>query len=95
MFLIILAIILCIYIKINSNNFYEKRLNYEAIRELNTEVLSLSFFILNVVKIYNSTNYNSLDLEYRSKIYGFENFSLTQYVQTLFKISSNYSFFFI
>ena len=93
LFLIILAIILCIYIKINSNNFYEKRLNYEAIRELNTEVLSLSFFILNVAKIYNSTNYNSLDLEYRLKINGFENFSLTQYVQTLFKISSNYSFF--
>ena len=92
LFLIILAIFLCVYIKINSNNFYQKRLNYESIRELNTEVLSLSFFILNVVKIYNSTNYNSLDLEYRSKISGFENFSLTQYVESLFKISSNYSF---
>ena len=92
LFLITLAIILCIYIKINSNNFYEKRLNYESIRELNTEVLSLSFFILNVVKIYNSTNYNSLDLEYRSKISGFENFSLTHYIETLFKTSSNYSF---
>ena len=92
LFLIFLAIFLCIYVKIRSNAFYDERLNYQSIRELNAEVISQAFFILNVVKINGSNNFNSLDLEYQKNLEGIGNFTILNYLDELFRYSSNYTF---
>ena len=92
LFLIFIAIFLCIYVKIRSNNFYKERLKYESIRELNAEVISQAFFVLNVVRIKGSTNYKSLDIEYQNNIQGIGNFTVLNYLDELFRSSSNYTF---
>ncbi len=90
--LVFVAIFICIYVKIRSNNFYQERLKYEAIREFNNQIITQAFFILNVVRINGSTNYNILDLEYQKNIEGIGNFTILNYLDELFRYCSNNAF---
>jgi hypothetical protein len=90
--LVFIAIFICIYVKITSNTFYQERLKYEAIREFNTQIITQAFFILNVVRINGSKNYNILDLEYQKNIEGIGNFTILKYLDELFRYCSNNAF---
>ena len=83
LFLIILAIIICVLIKIFSNKFYNEYIKMINLREMNFGYFSNLFFIINMVKLPNSTNYyDKLNREYESKIEGY-NISLGDFYQSL------------
>ena len=65
LFLIVLAFLLCIYIKYISNNFYSQRVHYEEIRQLHYEFLKALFFSINAIKLNgDELMANSLNYEY-------------------------------
>ena len=83
LFLIILAIIICVLIKIFSNQFYNEYIKMINLREMNFGYFSSLFFIVNMVRLPNSGYfYDRLNNEYISKIEGY-NISLGDYYQSL------------
>ena len=83
LFLIILAVAICILIKIFSNDFYKEYIKMLNLREMNFAYFSSLFYIINMVKLPNSDNiYNELDNEYKDEIEGY-NISLGNYYQNL------------
>ena len=72
LFLIILAVVICILIKIISNGFYNDYIKIINLREMNFAYFSSLFFIINMVKLPNSNElYDELNNEYKKKLKGY------------------------
>ena len=88
LFLIILAVIISILIKIFSNQFYDEYVKMLVIRELNICYFSNLFFASNMIKLPNSESlYNVLNEKYASSIEGY-NISLSDYYKSLLETYS-------
>ena len=88
LFLIILAVVICILIKIISNGFYNDYIKIINLREMNFAYFSSLFFIINMVKLPNSNElYDELNNEYKKKLKGY-NISLGEYYQSLLQEKS-------
>ena len=71
LFLIILAIVLCIFIKQISKKFVKERLNYEEIRQMHFEFLKAIFFSINAVALEGDLEMaQSMNEDYNSKYPG-------------------------
>ena len=81
--LIIIAIIICIIITIYSNKFKNDFKNMLIIRSINNNYLTASVFIAIMIKIENSSNYDSLNEYYNNNIDEY-NITLSYFYQTNF-----------
>ena len=83
LFLIALAIVICILIKIFSDTFYNEYIKMINLREMNFAYLSSLFFIINMVRLPNSDNiYDQLNQQYSQEIENY-NISLGDFYQKL------------
>ena len=83
LFLIVLAVVICVLIKIFSIEFYNEYIKMLNLREMNFVYFSSLFYVINMVKLpYSDIVYNQLDTEYKNEIEGY-NISLGDYYQNL------------
>ena len=91
--LIVLALLLCIYIKYISNKFYSQRVDYEEIRQLHFEFLEALFFSINAIQINgdeamaNSLNYeyNEIFPQFKLELSDFYYYCFSQLSEDIFK----------
>ena len=88
LFLIILAILICIFIKIFSTIFYNEYIRMIVIREMNFSYFNNLFFIVNMIKLPDSESiYDVLNENYKNEIEGY-NISLGDYYKYLFETNA-------
>ncbi len=88
LFLIILAILICVLIKIFSTIFYNEYIKMLVIREMNFSYFINLFFIVNMIKLPESdVIFNILDEKYKTEIEGY-NISLGDYYKYLLEINA-------
>ena len=88
-FLIILAIVLCIFLKINSNNFYQNYLDLFVLREINSDYFYCQFFLSQMIVIENSEDKKD-QLEYFLKKTHNISFDFKSYYSLRMKNESDY-----
>ena len=86
LFLVIIAILICILIKLFSNQFYKEYIKILILREMNLSYLSNVFYLINMICLNGSDSlYDSLNYEYKKLIKDY-NISLIDYYQYNFQL---------
>ncbi len=86
LFLVIIAILICILIKLFSNQSYKEYIKILVLREMNLAYLSNVFYLTNMICINgNDSMYDLLDSEYKMLIEDY-NISLTDYYKYNFQL---------
>ena len=89
LFLIILAIALCIFLKINSNNFHQSYLDMFILREINSDYFFCQFFLSQMIILENSKDKKDQLQDYLKKNYNIS-FDFQNYYSERMKNESNY-----
>ena len=85
LFLVIVAIVICIIIKLFSNQFYNEYIKMIVLREMNLAYFSNVFYVTNMITLTDGEEiYDSLNIEYHTFIKNY-NISLLDYYQYNFQ----------
>ena len=85
LFLVIVAIVICIIIKIFSDQFYKGYIKMIVLREMNLAYFSNVFYVTNMITLTDGEEiYDSLNIEYHTSIKNY-NISLLDYYQYNFQ----------
>ena len=85
LFLVIVAIVICIIIKLFSNQFYNEYIKMIVLREMNLAYFSNVFYVTNMITLTDGEEiYDSLNIEYHTSIKNY-NISLLDYYQYNFQ----------
>ncbi len=85
LFLVIVAIVICVIIKLFSDDFYNEYIKMIVLREMNLAYFANVFYVANMINLEGAgDNYDSLNTEYKTSILNY-NISLSDYYQYNFQ----------
>ncbi len=88
LFLVVLAIAICVLIKYFSNQFFNEYIKMVVLREMDLAYFQNVFYVINMVKFEGvNSEYDSLNTEYKNKLIGY-NISLNDFYHSNFQKKS-------